>query len=146
MPTTHINAAGVQYVRNHLATLPRPDRDAKQAIQDWLATQGVHLDPDQVEVVTLHIHPAGATQYQAQVVQRVSLTQAVLMNWQGESNNDFFGGLFKAPWAGRLPEDGPITCVEQLPTQPHVDNGAWYEVFNGLFKRTEPARYDHSTL
>ncbi|ATP46119.1 mannosyltransferase [Pseudomonas putida] len=146
MPTTHINAAGVQYVRNHLATLPRPDRDAKQAIQDWLATQGVHLDPDQVEVVTLHIHPAGAAQYQAQVVQRVSLTQAVLMNWQGESNNDFFGGLFKAPWAGRLPEDGPITCVEHLPAQPHVDNGAWYEVFNGLFKRTEPARYDHSTL
>ncbi len=146
MPTTHINAAGVQCVRNHLATLPRPDREAKRAIAAWLATQGVHLDPDLIDVVTLHVHPDGIASYQAKVVQRVSLTQAVLMNWQGESNNDFFGGLFRQPWAGTLPGDGPITLVDHFPAQPIYDNGAWYEVFNGLFKRSTPARYDHSTL
>ncbi|MNM64632.1 Dermonecrotic toxin [compost metagenome] len=146
MPTPHINAEGVQYVRDHLATLPRPDRDAKRAIKGWLATQGVNLDPDQIDVVTLHLHPHDIDGYQAVVMQRVSLTQAVLMNWQGESNNDFFGALFKAPWAGTLPEDGPITLVAQLPPQPIYDNGACYEVFNGLFRRTEPALYDQSTL
>ncbi len=146
MPTPHINAEGVQYVRDHLATLPRPDRDAKRAIKGWLATQGVNLDPDQIDVVTLHLHPHDIDGYQAVVMQRVSLTQAVLMNWQGESNNDFFGALFKAPWAGTLPEDGPITLVAQLPPQPIYDNGAWYEVFNGLFRRTDPALYDQSTL
>ncbi|MFK0036537.1 dermonecrotic toxin domain-containing protein [Pseudomonas monteilii] len=146
MPTTHINAAGVQFVRNHLATLPRPDREAKRAIAAWLATQGVHQDPDLIDVVTLHVHPDGIASYQGKVVQRVSLTQAVLMNWQGESNNDFFGGLFRQPWAGTLPDDGPITLVDHFPPQPIYDNGAWYEVFNGLFKRSTPARYDHSTL
>ncbi|MFK0036536.1 dermonecrotic toxin domain-containing protein [Pseudomonas monteilii] len=146
MATTHINAAGVQFVRNHLATLPRPDREAKRAIAAWLATQGVHQDPDLIDVVTLHVHPDGIASYQAKVVQRVNLTQAVLMNWQGESNNDFFGGLFRQPWAGTLPDDGPITLVDHFPPQPIYDNGAWYEVFNGLFKRSTPARYDHSTL
>ncbi|MFJ2980891.1 MULTISPECIES: dermonecrotic toxin domain-containing protein [unclassified Pseudomonas] len=146
MPTPHINAAGVQLVRNHLATLPRPDREAKRAIGDWLSTQGVSLDPDQIDVVTLNVHAAGVASYQAVVAQRLSLTQAVLTDWQGETNNDFFGGLFRQPWAGQLPGDGPIAIVDKLPAQPIYDNGAWYEVFNGLFKRTEPARYDHSTL
>lgn len=146
MPTPHINAAGVQRVRNHLATLPRPDREAKRAIGDWLSTQGVNLDPDQIDVVTLHVHTAEIGRYQAVVVQRLSLTQAVLTNWQGESNNNVFGGLFRQPWAGQLPSDGPIALVDELPAQPIYDNAAGYTVFNGLFKRTTPARYDHSTL
>ncbi|WP_069942265.1 dermonecrotic toxin domain-containing protein [Pseudomonas putida] len=146
MTTPHINAAGVQRVRDHLAILPRPDHEAKRAIADWLTRQGVNLDPDLIDVVTLHVHPHGFASYQAVVVQRISLTQAVLTNWQGESNNNFFGGLFREPWAGKLPEDGPITLVDHLPPQPIYDNGAWYQVFNGLFRRTTPARYDHSTL
>lgn len=146
MSTTLINPAGVQRVRGHLANIPRPDRAAERAIGDWLASQGVHLPPDQIDVVTLHIHPDSPASYQAQAVQRVSLTQAVLMNWQGESNQDFFGGLFQAPWAGNLPSNGPITLVDQLAPKPLGHEGAWYEVFNGLFRRTEPARHDHSTL
>lgn len=146
MPSSRINTAGVQFVRDHLATVPRPDREASRAIGDWLSAQDVDLDPDQVDVVTLHVHPDGVASYQAVVVQCISLTQAVLMNWQGETNNDFFGGLFNQPWAGKLPGDGPITIVDRLPAQPLTDNGAWYQVFNGLFRRTTPARYDHSTL
>ncbi|WP_442108932.1 dermonecrotic toxin domain-containing protein [Pseudomonas sp. NUPR-001] len=146
MHIPHLNTAGVQYVRNHLATLPRPDRKAKQVIADWLVSQGVNQDPDQIDVVTLHLHPQAPTGYQAQVVQRLSLTQAVITNWQGESSSDVFGGLFKRPWAGTLPDNGPITIVDQLPTPPFYDNSTRYLVFNGLFKRTEPALYDHSTL
>ncbi|CAG8867967.1 hypothetical protein PS627_02728 [Pseudomonas fluorescens] len=146
MSSTPINPAGVQYVRDHLANIPRPDRAAERAIEQWLSTQGVKLPPDRIDVVTLHLHPDSAAGYQAAVAQRVSLTQALLMNWQGESDNDIFGALFKTPWAGTLPGDGPITLVDRLDPQPLGHTGAWYEVFNGLFRRTEPARYDHSTL
>ncbi|MEG1040638.1 MAG: glycosyltransferase [Pseudomonas sp.] len=146
MHIPHLNTAGEQYVRDHLATLPRPDREAKRVIKEWLSSQGVNLDPNQIDVVTLHLHPQAASRYQALVVQRLSLTQAVVSNWQGESSSDVFGGIFRRPWAGTLPSDGPITVVEQLPSPPIYDNSAPFQVFNGLFKRSEPARYDHSTL
>lgn len=146
MNIPHLSTAGVQYVRDHLANLPRPDREAKRVIKNWLSSQGVNHDPDQIDVVTLHLHPQAAAQYQALVVQRQSLTQAVVSNWQGESSSDVFGGIFQRPWAGTLPNDGPITLVDTLPTPPIYDNSTRYQVFNGLFKRTEPALYDHSTL
>ncbi|MNT22914.1 hypothetical protein D3C72_1583160 [compost metagenome] len=95
-------------------------------------------------MVTLHYHPDGAYGYQAVVISRMSLTQAVLSNWQGESNNDLFGDLFSAPWAGTFP-DGPVKIVERLPAPELIQYGASFQVFNGLFRRTEPARYDHST-
>lgn len=146
MHIPHLNTAGVQYVRDHLANLPQPDREAERVIKSWLSSQGVNLDPDQIEVVTLHLHPQVPAHYQALVVQRQSLTQAVVSNWQGESSSDVFGGIFKRPWAGTLPNDGPITIVDTVPTPPVYDNSVRYQVFNGLFKRTEPALYDHSTL
>lgn len=144
MPTTCINTTGVQYVREHLANFPRPDREATRAIRDWAATHNLTLDPDQVDVVTLHYHPDGSYGYQAVIISRMSLTQAVLSNWQGESSNDLFGALFSAPWAGTFP-DGPVRIVERLPAPELIQYGAPFQVFNGLFRRTEPARYDHST-
>ncbi|UTL92766.1 dermonecrotic toxin domain-containing protein [Pseudomonas fluorescens] len=145
MPTSRINTAGVQYVRDHLAAIPRPDREVARAIRAWLLQHEVQLAPEQIDVVTLHIHEQGLETPVAMVVQRVSLTQAVLMNWQGESNNDIFGDLLHAPWAGTLPE-GSLQIVETLPAPPLLHNGAWYRVFNGLFRRTEDGRLDHSTL
>jgi len=144
MPTTCINNAGVQYVREHLANFPRPDREAMRAIRGWLSTNDLALDPDQVDVVTLHYHPDGLHGYQAVVISRMSLTQAVLSNWQGESNNNLVGALFAAPWAGTFPE-GPVKLVERLPVPGALDNSAPFLVFNGLFQRTQPARYDGST-
>ncbi|AIR90102.1 dermonecrotic toxin domain-containing protein [Pseudomonas cremoricolorata] len=145
MNANRINTAGIQYVRDHLANLPRPDRAASQAMGVWLAQHGVHLPPEQVEVVTVHLHPHQPGHYQAQIVQRMSLTQAVLSNWQGESSNDIFAALIERPWAGEWPSGSTIEQVEQLPPQPSTDNSAWYQVFNGLFRRTEPPRYDDST-
>lgn len=139
-----INSAGIQYVRDHLAHFPRPDLDAKRALRDWASNRGITLDPDQVDVVTLHYRPDGAQGYQAVITQRMSLTQALLGKWQGESDNDFFGSLFGAPWAGHFPA-GPLKIVNRLPQQPVVDNSAAYGVFNGVFQRTQPARFDPST-
>ncbi len=144
MSTSRINAAGVQYVRDHLRHLPRPDREASRALRQWLAQQGHDLDPAQIDVVTLHYSPNGHTGNFAAITQSLSLPQALLGNWQGESNNDLFGDLLRQPWAGTLP-DGPLRLVETLPAPPFNHYGAAYQVFNGLFRRTTPQRYDAST-
>lgn len=144
MSTSRINAAGVQYVRDHLSHVPRPDREASRAIRQWLAQQGHDLDPEQIDVVTLHYRPDGPNSNVAAITQSMSLPQAVLGNWQGESNNDLFGALFRQPWAGSLP-DGPLHLVKTLPAPGFNHQGAAFEVFNGLFRRTTPQRYDAST-
>lgn len=141
MPSTNVNAAGVEFVRNQLVHFPRPDRLAAMAISQWAAQQGQQVDPDLTEVVTLHYRPLGAGGYQAQVVERMSLAQAVLSNWQGESNSNLLGALFAEPWAGTFP-DGPITLVDALPALGPLHYGAEYAVFNGLFRQQTPARYD----
>ncbi|WP_409261401.1 dermonecrotic toxin domain-containing protein [Pseudomonas putida] len=144
MPTRHINAAGIQYVRDHLSHVPRPDHAASQAIRQWLLQQGHDVDPQQIDAVTLHYRPEGSGGNLVVVTQSLSLPQAVLNNWQGESANDLLGDLFHAPWAGHLP-DGPLRLVETLPAPSFNSYGAPYAVFNGLFRRTTPQRYDAST-
>ncbi|WP_373754632.1 dermonecrotic toxin domain-containing protein, partial [Pseudomonas sp.] len=144
MRTTGINATGVHYVRDHLNHVPLPDRQASQAVKQWFAEQGHDLDPDRVDVVTLHYRSDRKGGSLAEVRQCISLSQAVLSNWQGESNNDLFGALFRAPWAGTLPE-GPVRIVNALPARGFNHYGAEFSVFNGLFRRTEPPRYDATT-
>lgn len=141
MHTPPINAQGAQLIRAHLAHLPRPDHEAAQAIRDWATQQQLELDPDQVEVVTLHYRPDGEHGYQAVVTQRMSLTQAVLSNWQGESDNNLVGALFSAPWAGHFP-NGPLRLVAYLPEPGPAHLGANHQVFNGLFRHSQPARYN----
>ncbi|HGM5581198.1 TPA: DUF6543 domain-containing protein [Pseudomonas putida] len=144
MQTPSVNTAGIDFVRDHLAHFPRPDQQAARAIRQWASQRNLDLDPQQVEVVTLHYRPDGAAGYQAVIVQRMTLTQAMLQDWQGESNINFIGALFNAPWAGHFP-DGPLRIVDQLPAQGALEPGISHQVFNGLFRRTQPARYDAST-
>lgn len=54
MQNTQLSPAGRQTVRNALVDFPRPDRAAADAVRKWAYGQGVDLDPDQVEAVTLH--------------------------------------------------------------------------------------------
>lgn len=144
MPTSRINTAGVNYVRDHLSHIPRPDREANRAIGQWLKQRGHDVDPEQIDIVTLHYCPDGSGGHLAAITQCLSLPQALLSNWQGESDNDLFGDLLRAPWAGRLP-NGPLRLVETLPAPGIIHQGAAYSVFNGLFRRTKPQRYDAST-
>jgi len=140
MASTFVNPVGEQFIRNHLQTIPRPDRLACSAVGDWARQQGHDLDPDQTDVVTLHYRGN-----QAVVVQRLSLTEALLSNWQGETNKDLPGQLLPGHWAGTLP-DGPLTIVGHLPAPGPFENGARFSVFNGVFRRSNPARYDSTTL
>ncbi|QXH55272.1 dermonecrotic toxin domain-containing protein [Pseudomonas maumuensis] len=140
----NINASGVQFVRDHLKSFPRPDRAAANAIRTWSAGRGQPLDPDRVAVVTFHYQPQGAQGYLATVIERMTLTQAVLSNWQGETNNNLAGALFASPWAGTFP-DGPVTFVDALPTPSQWQTGASYQVYNGLFRIEQPERIDASS-
>ncbi|WP_313741478.1 dermonecrotic toxin domain-containing protein [Pseudomonas sp.] len=146
MTATCINTQGIQYVRDHLAHLPRPDRAANQAIGDWLRAQGIGLAAEAIDVVTLHLQRQPSGRYQARIVQRIGLPQAVLSHWQGESANDLLGTLIGEPWAGQFPRDGAIDVVEALTPLPTLSNYAPYSVFNGLFERRDPVRFDTSTL
>lgn len=139
-----INATGVQYVRDHLTTLPRPDQQAIAALKRWSSERGQPLDPDQVEVITLHYQPDGARGYRAAITQRMTLTEAILANWQGESASNLAGALFGEPWAGTFPQ-GRVTFVDHLPAPGQWQAGAGYQVFNGLFRRQRPQRIDAST-
>lgn len=139
MASTFVNEAGEQFIRGHLQQIPRPDRYACGAIRKWVQRQGHDLDPDQTDVVTLHYRGNEAV-----IVQRLPLSQAVLSNWQGETNKNLIGQLLPGHWAGTLP-NGPLTIVEHLPEPGVFDNSARFSVFNGLFRRSTPARYDSTT-
>jgi hypothetical protein len=110
----------------------------------WAAERGVDLNPDKVDVVTLHYQTGTEHPVDGVVMHSQSLTQALLDNWQGESDNNLVGALFRAPWAGTWP--GDIHLVDQLRSHSALSNASDYQVFNGLFRRTEPQVYDLSTL
>lgn len=144
MQIPHLTPQGAQHVREHLAHFPRPDRAATDAVRAWAAERGVTIDPEQVDVVTLHYQPGREHPWEGVVVQKMSLAQALLANWQGESNNNWVGALFHSPWAGELP--GEVHLVTQLRSHGALDNASDHLVFNGLFRRQQPQAYGPSTL
>ncbi|WP_449434222.1 dermonecrotic toxin domain-containing protein [Pseudomonas putida] len=141
MSYPNVNASGVQFVREHLSGFPRPDHQAAAAIRAWGAERGQALDPEQVEVITLHYRPDGPLGYLACITDRLTLTQAVLSNWQGETDLNLAGALFGGPWAGSFP-NGPVKIVDTLPAPGLWHQGPAYQVFNGLFRTQHPGRYD----
>ncbi|MFJ4348162.1 dermonecrotic toxin domain-containing protein [Pseudomonas sp. NPDC089401] len=144
MRIPHLNPQGVRHVVDHLASFPRPDRAAADAVRQWAAKRGVELDPDQVDVVTLHHQPGTDHPVDAVIMQRQSLTLALLDNWQGESDSNLIGTLFREPWAGHWP--GTIHLVDSLRGHGSLSNASDYQVFNGLFRRSTPQVYDSTTL
>lgn len=145
MKNQYVNAKGVQYVRDSLAGFPRPDRAAADAIRQWAKERAIDLDPDRVDAVTLHCQFNPKLGWVAVIAQKMTLTQAVLSNWQGESANNWLGAAIGAPWAGHLP-DGPLTIVDSLRDQSLLDNHSPYGVYNGLFRHSDKQQYNASTL
>ncbi|MDF9616585.1 glycosyltransferase [Pseudomonas entomophila] len=138
MTSTFVNAAGKQFVRDHLKHIPQPYEQASIAMREWLQEQGHDFDPDQTDVVTLRYFGN-----QAVIDQRLSLTQALLSDWQGES--EVLVGIFTGHWVGRFPQ-GPLTLVDRLPDIGAINGALTFSTFNGLFRRTTPPRYDSTTL
>lgn len=140
MTSRFISAQGVQTVRDSLKHYPRPDRAAAEAVHKWASKQGLDLNPDKVDAVTLHYQFKGQRCI-AKVVRKLTMTQALLSNWQGESNNDLIGAALHAAWAG-TPPPYPITLVDHLDEKGLFDYGSEYVVYNGLYRQTSPANYD----
>lgn len=136
-------------IRQALKGLPRPDLLAQQVLTDWLTSQGVAQSPLLTDVVTFHYRtePAGegraSTCTKAVITQKMNLVEALLTNWQGESAAGY-GGFHYGDWAGLPPQD-PLTVVERLEPIDPLSNASPYQVFNGLYKRTEPPRYAPDT-
>jgi len=143
MRQSPINAQGRHFAREHLSHFPRPDQAANDALRRWSASRGLDLDPEQVDVVTLHYQWSAKRGWQGVVVQKLSLTEAMLSNWQGESANDWLDKLIQHPWGGDLP--GPITLVDSLQAPAWNQSGSSFAVYNGLFRRSEPQQYGPQT-
>ena len=140
MTTPFITAQGVQTVRDALDDYPRPDRAAADAVRKWASSRGLELNPGKVDAVTLHYQVKGQRCI-ARIVQKISMTQALLSNWQGESNNNLIGAALHEAWAGD-PPPYPITLVDHLDEHGLFDNGAEYLVYNGLYRQVSPATFD----
>lgn len=143
MTSQFISANGVQHVRHSLNDYPRPDQAAADAVRQWARQQGMDLDPDKVDAVILHYQFKGQHTL-AHVVQSLTLSQALLANWQGESNNNLVGAALREPWAG-TPPPYPLTLVDHLSQQGLFKYGADYLVYNGLYRQTTPPTYDADT-
>lgn len=140
MTSQFITEQGVQNVRDSLQDYPRPDRAAADSVRLWASKQGLDLDPDKVDAVTMHYQFKGQRCI-ARIVQKLTMTQALLSNWQGESNNNLISAALHEAWAGN-PPPYPITLVDHLDEHGLFDNGAKYLVYNGLYRQASPATYD----
>lgn len=133
-----------------LAQMPRPDTLADKLLRDWLAPRGVSLSPADIDVVTFHYQDAEREEGQpwrppqAKVIQRTSLTDALLANWQGEPSTGS-GGLHIGDWAGIAPLHA-VTFVDRMRPPPLLSNAMSYLVFNGLYRRTANQELSPATL
>ncbi|PSS56399.1 dermonecrotic toxin domain-containing protein [Pseudomonas sp. BBP2017] len=142
MSAAHVNAAGVQYVREHLVNFPRPDRAAADTLKQLLSARGISIDPDQLDVVTLHYQVGKDYGWTGIVAQRLSLTQAMLSNWQAERNNNAVPHFLETQQPSG--SDREIRLVPTL--RPPAHEGAQnYYVFSGVFRRTHTEEYSDKT-
>ena len=132
-------------VSDALRDFPRPDRLATEALQAWLRQQGIEASPLDIDIITFHYQrePLGEGRAHfrenALITQKMNLVEALLCNWQGETAAGY-GGFHYGDWAGLAPV-GALRLVERLDTHDLLSNYSDYLVFNGLYRRTQPAAY-----
>lgn len=142
MQASSSNAQTRAFISNTLKTFPRPDQAAAEAVRVWARGKGLDLDPDKVDAVTLH-YQLREQRWGAVVARKMSLTQALLSNWQGESSNNLFGAVLHEPWAGD-PPPVDITPTNRLKLQGVFKYGADYQIYNGLYRQSTPEHYGAS--
>ncbi|TDF77475.1 dermonecrotic toxin domain-containing protein [Pseudomonas sp. H9] len=138
MSATHLNTAGVQIVRDHLVHFPRPDRAATDELKRLLTGRGIHIDPNELDVVTLHYQTGSDYGWTGIVAQRISLTQALLSNWQAEANNNAVPHFLEDQQP--INTDREIRLVSALRPPAHAGAQNYY-VYSGIFRRTHPEQY-----
>ncbi|WP_194787674.1 dermonecrotic toxin domain-containing protein [Pseudomonas sp. UFMG81] len=167
MSTEIVGPASDQFIRELLGRMPRPDHAANDAIRAWATRNGQDLDPQRTLAVTLHYTYAQGQGWLAKVADSRSMGQALLENWQPEAlslapaaNLAFAGStglidmLGLRPWQFRHAQatfpkalsDNQFRLVEELPLAGSFADIDDHNVFYGLFRQSEPQRYDASTL
>ncbi|AXO89106.1 mannosyltransferase [Pseudomonas parafulva] len=143
IPIPYLNAKGIDFARQHLAAFPRPDRQAIAALDQWLPSQGIDVPAEQIVAATLH-YQAGSDGWNGVVVQRQSLAQALLSNWQAPPDLEAVPHLLRPQQPPGSARHIRIVSALQPPHQTGAQN---YYVLSGLFRRSEPQVYDqHSML
>ncbi|WP_028694509.1 dermonecrotic toxin domain-containing protein [Pseudomonas cremoricolorata] len=144
-----IPAENLPLVSAALRDFPRPDSLALNALRQWLSARGVDDSPLELDMVTFHyqLEPLGEGRQHfrenAVITQKMNLVEALLCNWQGETASGY-GGFHYGDWAGTAPA-GPLRLVERLDTHDVFSNYSDHQVFNGLYRRSDPAEYSPST-
>src|SRR5471032_2568747 len=127
------------FFRKNAAWVKDPESYAREVIiQHGKAQWGLTLDPDATCIATLsYSAPPAPPPYPAVLMHSLSLTQAMLSNWQQDGDGDFFSGLSQLnPYR----EGGlPLRIVEQL------DLVYTTQVYEGLYLKRDPQTYDVTT-
>lgn len=127
------------YFSTQRVTLESPEIYARLTVKHYAKDRwGLDLDPDETLITTLFIENAGRpAPYAAQVEHSMTLTQAMLRNWQQEGDGHWWD---KQGHLEAYRDDGfPVHIVERLPM---VKAAAAYEA---IYTKTTPQRYDSTT-
>lgn len=128
-----------EYFNGQSVRLEAPEIYARQLIKQYARSEwGVDLDPDETLITTLYIESMGArAPFRANVAFSMTLTQAMLGNWQQNGNGDWSDHLGhlaayrKGGYSVRLTQQAVAkwNCV----------------AYEALYQKTTPQRYDAST-
>ncbi|MEB0079035.1 glycosyltransferase [Pseudomonas sp. CCI3.2] len=116
-----------------------PEEYATETVRTYAQKKwGIDLDPSEMVIATLYIETAGRhAPFNASVAFSMTLTQAMLRNWQQNGNGDFFDHLSRLE--GYRSGGFEVNVVHSpLP----LWNCAAYEA---VYRKTTPQRYDATT-
>ncbi|GKS08088.1 glycosyltransferase sugar-binding domain-conteining protein [Pseudomonas syringae pv. theae] len=128
------------YFRLNRISLKSPAAQASEDVKrECLAKWDVELEPDETLIATLFLEDPSAypAPQRANVVHAMTLTQALLRNWQQKGNGDWFDHL------GHLQahRDGGFNCQvvdEKLPTYDCI-------AYEAVYRKTDPQHYGSTT-
>ncbi|MFK0089442.1 dermonecrotic toxin domain-containing protein [Pseudomonas sp. NPDC090755] len=138
MSKTFLSPKAIKFAHDTLQSFPRPDHAAAEALRTWMRSHGLDLDPDKVDAVTLH-YQFHVHSWVGYVANRMTMTQAMLSNWQGE-HQDWLGHGAGYPWPSQ-PIPQAVTILDPKHLEGIFDSTKDFYVYNGLFQRTDPPVY-----
>ncbi|WP_460417177.1 dermonecrotic toxin domain-containing protein [Pseudomonas sp. microsymbiont 2] len=122
-------------------SLPTPHDYASVVLREYLAQQGIEDDPDDLVLSTLfleHVHVTDGP-WAAQVAHSMTLTQAMVANWQQQGSGQWQDHLGH-PMDWRR-EGYEVSRTVQLSAAQLADS----EAYDGIYRRTQPQTYGAAT-
>jgi hypothetical protein len=126
-----------EYFKVQDITLPSIHKFARARAKDFTSRHiGADEDPDDLLIVTLYIHRDRRPR-KANVAYAMTLTDAMIRNWQQTGNGEYFASL--GHLAPHRPEGYELDVVDEtLPLYECI-------AYEAIYRKTSPQRYDRST-